>query len=117
MHEKFYTKGEYIEKNPTWHLEYSPWKAKQITRIIEKNNLQPLSIAEVGCGAGEVLNQLYIRLPKNVKFTGYEISPKAFELCQSRNKDRLEFKLSDLTQEEHKLFDMILCIDVFEPIE
>ncbi|HVB75218.1 MAG TPA: hypothetical protein VNE38_16830 [Ktedonobacteraceae bacterium] len=32
--EEVYTSGEYLEKNPTWHVEESPWKAKQIMRML-----------------------------------------------------------------------------------
>ena len=53
-----YLDGEYIEKNPTFHVEDSPWKARQILNGIEKCQLSPENIAEVGCGAGEILVQL-----------------------------------------------------------
>jgi cyclopropane fatty-acyl-phospholipid synthase-like methyltransferase len=117
MSEAIYTKGDYLENNPTWHLEDSTWKAEQILNIIKKNNLQPLSVCEVGCGSGEILNQLYLKLPDNRDFIGYEISPQAFQLCQEKNKDRLKFKLGNLIQEEDVFFDLLLCIDVFEHIE
>jgi 2-polyprenyl-3-methyl-5-hydroxy-6-metoxy-1,4-benzoquinol methylase len=117
MSEAIYTKGDYLENNPTWHLEDSTWKAEQILNIIKKNNLQPLSVCEVGCGSGEILNQLYLKLPDNRDFIGYEISPQAFQLCQEKNKDRLKFKLGNLIEEEDVFFDLLLCIDVFEHIE
>jgi hypothetical protein len=56
MNEKIYTQGEYFEKNQTWHIEDSPWKTEQLMKIIKRNQLQPTSICEVGCGAGEILN-------------------------------------------------------------
>ena len=39
-----------------WHEEDSPWKAKNIYKILEKNNLSPKSVCEIGCGSGEVLH-------------------------------------------------------------
>ncbi len=117
MSEAIYTKGEYLENNPTWHIEDSTWKAQQILKIIEKNNLQPQSICEIGCGSGEILNQLYLKMPEKLNFSGYEISPQAFQLCQDRTKDRLRFKLGNLIEEEPGFFDLVLCIDVFEHIE
>jgi len=117
MTEKMYTTGEYLEKNPTWHVEDSPWKAKQILKIIEKNKLQPRSICEVGCGAGEILNQLYLQMPNDVSFVGYEISPQAFELCQQRKKDRLQFHSKNLFQDDKVFFDIVLAIDVIEHVE
>ena len=63
MKTTIYTSGEYAAKNPTYHVEDSAWKAHQILKIIQRNNLQPLSICEVGCGAGEILRQLQSNLP------------------------------------------------------
>ena len=117
MTQLIYTTGEYLGNNPTWHVEDSAWKAKQILKIIERNNLQPESVCEVGCGSGEILNQLYLKMPETVDFTGYEISPQAFELCKTRNKQRLNFNLGDLVRQENVYFDGLLCIDVFEHIE
>jgi len=117
MDEGIYANGEYLEKNPTWHIEDSPWKAKQILKIIEKNRLNPNSICEVGCGAGEILNQLCNQMPDNVSFAGYEVSPQAFNLCQQRKNHRLQFHLKDLLQDDKAFFDIVLAVDVFEHIE
>lgn len=117
MNKEMYKSGEYLEKNPTWHVEDSDWKAKQIIRIIKRNNIVPNSICEVGCGAGEILNQLYLNLPNEILFYGYEISPQAFDLCQQRKKDRLAFHFKDVLEDEKAFFDIILAIDVIEHIE
>ena len=71
---KEYVDGEYFEKNPSFHAEDSPWKAQQILKGIERCALSPSSIAEVGCGAGEILVQLAEQMP-SATFTGYEPSP------------------------------------------
>ncbi len=55
--EELYKDGRYLELNPTWHVEDSPWKAKQIFEIIHRNRLQPKSICEIGCGAGDEGNR------------------------------------------------------------
>lgn len=117
MSEKMYTNGEYLEKNPTWHVEESPWKAKQILKIINRNHLQPNSICEIGCGAGEILNQLYSQMPGNISFVGYEISPQGFNLCQQRKNQRLQFHLKDLLQDDKAFFDIVLALDVLEHVE
>lgn len=117
MSESMYTKGEYLGKNPTWHAEDSAWKAGKILKIIEDNKIQPRSVGEVGCGAGEILNQLYLKMPESVSFSGYEISPQAFALCQEKQTDRLRFYLKDLLADESAVFDVLLVIDVFEHVE
>jgi 2-polyprenyl-3-methyl-5-hydroxy-6-metoxy-1,4-benzoquinol methylase len=109
-----YTSGEYLEANPDWHIEDSPWKARQILKMIRKNGLQPKTVCEVGCGAGEILSQLQRSLPE-ADYTGYEISPQAYALSQPRASERLRFHLGDLLETD-ETFDLVLCIDVFEHI-
>jgi SAM-dependent methyltransferase len=112
-----YQTGEYVERNPTYHVEDSAWKAGQILRMIEKHDLLPGSVCEVGCGAGEILRQLQSRLPADTQFCGYEISPQAFALCRERANDRLRFFCDDLLTVETAAFDLLLCLDVFEHVE
>lgn len=115
--EELYTSGEYLEKWPDWHIEISPWQARQIIRMMKRNHLTPESICEVGCGAGEILRQLQAHLNDEATFWGYEISPQAFKLCQERANERLHFKLADFTREQDVFFDLILLIDVIEHVE
>jgi cyclopropane fatty-acyl-phospholipid synthase-like methyltransferase len=113
-----YENGIYFEKNPTWHEEDSPWKAKQIVKILKKNNIAPSSICEVGCGAGEILNCLTNEYDDNkVTFSGYDISPQAFSICSKKERKNLNFFLKDLFDEEQLKFDVTMAIDVFEHIE
>lgn len=114
-----YTKSnsEYLKKNPSWHIEDSPWKATQILKIIERNKLSPESIVEIGCGAGEILNQLQGRMKnKNIHFYGYEISPDAYQFCKQRSNERLAFFQEDLLQTGNQ-YDLLLMIDVFEHVD
>ena len=117
MSKKMYTEGEYLEKNPTWHTQDSHFKTRQILDMIEKNAIQPTSICEVGCGAGEILNQLHSQMSDNVSFTGYEISPQAFEICDQKNKERLQYNLKDVLQDDKAFFDLVLVMDVIEHVE
>ena len=116
MQETIYHQGQYLKNNPSWHEEDASWKAKNIFHIIKNNNLNPISIAEIGCGSGEILSCLSQSFDKT-EFSGYEISPQAFEICHKKQKPRLNFHLEDLLKSESKIFDLLLCIDVFEHIE
>ena len=109
-----YTTGKYLENNPGWHVGDSPWKSDQILKMVRMRNLQPTTVCEIGCGAGEILSRLHEELPAAQCF-GYEISPQAFELCLTRQKNNLHFVLGDLLQTQAR-FDLLLCIDVFEHI-
>src|ERR1700722_473127 len=111
-----YTDGAYLDKNPGWHVDESPFKAKHILRMLRNNHLQPKSICEVGCGAGEVLKLLQQGMSDSCVFWGYDISPQALKMCESRANERLRFKLADLSQEEGAFFDVLLVLDVFEHV-
>ena len=113
--EQIYNDGTYLEHNPSWHEEGSSWKASKIIKIIEDNKLLPNTVCEVGCGAGEILNTLADEYPK-VGFVGYEISSQAYDICKSKKKENLTFKLSDLLEQQQS-FDIVMAIDVFEHIE
>jgi len=112
-----YENGTYLINNPTWHEEDSPWKAKQILKILHKNNLNPNTICEIGCGSGEILNSLSKDLNDKTSFSGYEISAQAFELCNKKAKSNLNFYLLDLLNENDVRFDIVMAIDVIEHIE
>lgn len=94
MAEKIYTEenGEYLKYHPIWHIEDSPWKAEQVIKMLKRNPIEPKSIAEVGCGAGEILNQLYQSMTDDVNFTGYDISIDVIKLAKQREKESLKFK-------------------------
>jgi hypothetical protein len=112
-----YTNGEYATKHPNWHVEESSWKAKQILRMMRRNGLAPRTVCEVGCGAGDVLKQLQVKMDRECFFLGYEISPYAFEMSKSRANERLQFRLADITKEMDGSFDLILLLDVIEHVE
>lgn len=114
---ELYVSGAYLEKNPTWHVEESPWKAAQILRLLTRAGISPATICEVGCGAGEVLAQLHARMDPASTFWGYDISPQAIELAKPRANERIRFELADFTTVTDVRFDLILVLDVIEHLE
>src|SRR5215831_17899372 len=112
-----YWAGTYCANNPTWHEEDSQWKAKQILRMLHRNELRPRVVAEIGCGAGGVLSNLYDLLVAGTVFRGYEPSPQAFKLCKGKAKERLEFNLGSLDGVNCEDVDLLLIIDVLEHVE
>ncbi|HEV2581577.1 MAG TPA: class I SAM-dependent methyltransferase, partial [Ktedonobacteraceae bacterium] len=117
MTQDFYTSGEYLQENPTWHADESPWKVAGVLGILKKRRLQPKTIGEIGCGAGEVLRLLQQHLAADCELWGYDISPKAIELCSSKANERLHFVLADRAQAADRRFDLILILDVLEHLE
>src|SRR5271157_5185042 len=63
-----YADGGYLEKNPLWHTDESPFKVRQILRMLQKDCLNPKTACEVGCGAGEVLKLLQERMDNTCRF-------------------------------------------------
>lgn len=84
--------------------------------MLERNNLKPRSIVEIGCGAGEILNQLFKQMPADTILAGYEISPDAFELCLQRQQERLTFFQENLLSKDAH-YDLLLMMDVFEHVD
>jgi hypothetical protein len=112
-----YVEGTYLNYNPTWHVEHSPWKAGQIIKILNKNNVNPGTICEVGCGGGEILNQLFYKLSPRNKYIGYDISPQAIEIARSIKNDKLEFLNKDFFADSNSFYDVLLIMDVVEHVE
>ena len=115
--ESRYTKGSYLEHNPSWHVEDSAWKADHIVSMMRAHDLRPRSIAEVGCGAGEILRILHDTLGEDVTLVGYEVSPQAIELARPRATERLRFELADIGDDASAAFDLALVMDVIEHLE
>src|SRR5947207_14566729 len=105
-----YVDGEYLAKNPAWHVEESPWKARQILRMLQKNGVSPKTVCDVGCGVGEVLNQLQENLDRECVFWGNDITPQAIDQATTRSSGRIQLELADFGQEADKFFDLSLVL-------
>jgi len=115
--ETIYEDGTYLAKNRTWHEEDSAWKATHVRRILERNNIVPSTLCEVGCGAGEILKCLADKYGPNVLFSGYEVSPQAFAICKKKEAQNLHYFLKNLLDEDGSFFDVVMALDVFEHVE
>ncbi|MCP5365543.1 MAG: methyltransferase domain-containing protein [Hyphomicrobiales bacterium] len=116
MLDEQYKHGEYLQKVPDWHAGDSPWKARKVLRILKQNNIQARSIADVGCGAGEILARLQQQLPDGTHFVGYDISPQAIAICENKSNDALQFRNVDFLNADTQTFDVVLVLDVFEHV-
>jgi SAM-dependent methyltransferase len=113
-----YRDGSYLKYNPSWHAEESPFKVRQIERMIGRQQLKPRSVCDVGCGAGLVLAELQPRLSPDCICWGYDVSPDALAMCANRGNQNLRFRLRDIRKDESDIvFDLLLMLDVFEHVE
>jgi SAM-dependent methyltransferase len=111
-----YTDGSYLQNNPHWHSEDSAWKAEHLASILARNGVTPVTVCEIGCGAGDILAHLSKRLSPGTRLVGYEISPDAYAICSPKTGGSLEFRLGN-PLEDSECFDLVMAIDVFEHVE
>jgi Methyltransferase domain len=112
--ETIYENGSYLANHENWHIEDSPWKAEQIAKIIQLNQISFESAVEVGCGAGGIVYELSKKFP-DVPFSGFEISPQAAQFWSQHQRDNVKIELKDfLTTSD--AYDLLLLIDVFEHV-
>lgn len=116
MAHSIYQDGGYLEHNPNWHAEDAPYKARWIHDLLSKTGIQPQTIAEVGCGSGEVLINVGNYYP-DTTLAGFDISPQAFEICSKKATDRVGFYHEDLLKSKQGPFDLLMAIDVFEHVD
>ncbi|HEX6655428.1 MAG TPA: methyltransferase [Candidatus Limnocylindria bacterium] len=109
--------GEYLRRNPGWHVHTSAWKAGEILQMLDRHHLAPRVIGEVGCGAGEVLRQLQTTMDPECRFIGWDIAPDAIRLASTRANDRLQFELADVTAIETPPLDLMLILEVVDHVE
>lgn len=113
---EMYETDVYGEKNPTWHEEDAPWKARHIEEMIRRNEVPFDRICEVGCGTGQILLTLEKAFPA-ASLSGYEISSQAFRRAALKETPQTKFYLKDLLAERELHFDLVLAIDVMEHVE
>ncbi len=113
-----YRDGSYLKNNPSWHIEESPFKVRQIRRMMKQQNLAPKTVCDVGCGAGLVLAELQPHLPPDCVCWGYDVSPDALAMSAKRGNENLRFRLFDIRKDQcDAFFDLLLMLDVFEHVE
>lgn len=110
-----YESGDYFAKNPTWDEEDSEWKARQVLKMFDRNDLAPRSIVEVGCGAGGILAFLYGVLPA-VEYFGFDIAPDASKFWEKHATKKIAFVVDDFLQKKTAHYDVLLLLDVIEHV-
>lgn len=79
--------------------------------------LQPRSVADVGCGTGELLVSVAQTCPSVSRLCGFDLSPKVVEANQ-RTLTGMEFHALDIgLQTFPEQFDLVLCCEVLEHLE
>ena len=109
----FKTSGEYWENRykkggnsgAGSYNELAEFKAKIINYFVQNNNIN--SVIEFGCGDGNQLKYLQFN-----KYTGYDVSEKAIEICSNLYKDDNTKKFKLMTSYSNEKADLTLSLDV-----
>jgi SAM-dependent methyltransferase len=111
-----YNDQTYLNHNPTWGEEDASMKADAVARLLSKNKITFRSVAEAGCGSGEILVQLEKKFPNTEKFYGFDISKDALQIATKKETGKIHFELFDLAGSNNPdfHFDVLLVIDVLE---
>jgi SAM-dependent methyltransferase len=113
---KKYTSDEYGQFNPSWDIEDSPWKAKQVADLLTAAGVNAESICEVGCGAGGVLAELRRFFPEAELF-GYDVAPGAEKFWRQHDVANIHFEVGDFFELNKRHFDLLLILDVIEHLQ
>lgn len=111
--ESRYLDGTYLAENPDWDSADARWKADMIGALFKAHGIQPSSIADVGCGSGEVLANLMEYFPETA-MTGFDISPQLAGFWKKHQS--INFRLGDFHKLHEEKFDTVLMLDVFEHV-
>ena len=84
-----------------------------VHNALRRANVQPVSIAEVGCGAGQVLVSLRASYPL-ARLIGFDIAPAASAFWPGPGQTDIDFFLGDFLRESQSHYDVILLLDVIE---
>ena len=98
-----------------WHEQDSPWKAKNIYKILEKHNIAPKSVCEIGCGTGEVIHNLAGYFDEKVEFVGYELEQEAFDICKTKETRNIHYQQEDLLSLD-VCYDLVMPINVIDHV-
>jgi len=112
-----YLKSDYLEHNPSWDMDDSPWKAARIIALLDKHKLTPNNICEVGCGAGRILAELH-HWQADMMLHGYDIAPDAKRFWAAIENEHLQCTVGDFfAQKTQDYYDLIMLLDVLEHVE
>jgi len=108
-----YSSSDYLDANPTWDSEDSPWKAKKVSDFIHKLHVPSLNICEIGCGAGGILAELR-KKHSDAVLTGFDIAPLLNKFWKMHDGFNINFILGDFLNDSFQNYETILLLDVIE---
>ncbi len=113
---RIYNNNQYLKNNANWHQEDSPYKFSIVKKMLKQNNITLSNCADIGCGAG-FITELLAKEYLETEFIGFDQSTDVQKFWKKRSKFKnLIFTNKDI-RKCNKIFDLIICLDVFEHVE
>jgi SAM-dependent methyltransferase len=106
----------FFQNNHEWGQGDSKGKAAALFRLIQDRKLDIKTVAEIGCGAGGVLENLQKLLPPETVLQGYDIAQDAIELARPKQNNKLTFHQRNFLETGVKV-DLLVMADVFEHVD
>ena len=110
-----YDDGSYLKQNVRWHQEDGPYKAGLVMQMLRRGKLKFNTCADVGCGAGFVTSILAETFADK-KFYGFDTSRDAARFWTDNAATNLTFSSRNI-RDVQEVFDLVLCLDVFEHVD
>lgn len=109
-----YDDGTYLDKHPGWHAERAAWKAGQVLKAFRALGLAPVSICDIGCGTGQILDLVAQQTESVTRGVGFEPSDDA--PITRPGSPAVVIERADARTTPSR-FDLAMMLDVFEHVE
>jgi SAM-dependent methyltransferase len=111
-----YRDGTQLGLTPDWFESDAVWKAERVHDMMRKHGLEPVSICDLGCGTGGVLDHLSRALPPTTELVGSDMSSQALALAPEARRRRITF-VHEPAECSQGGYDLMLVLDVIEHVE
>jgi 2-polyprenyl-3-methyl-5-hydroxy-6-metoxy-1,4-benzoquinol methylase len=111
-----YIDGSYLQATGGWHSEDAAWKVDHIMSVIGEIAPGLKSIGDIGCGSGDILAQLAVRVPTANLLEGWELAPEAYALTKRHTLSQISFHNKSLFDFPGSKYDLMMAMDVFEHV-
>ena len=107
-----YLSGAYAAANPDWHAQDSPYKARYVMRLLDRQGVRPRSILDLGTGVGEIPRLLADRYAE-ARIDAYDPAPEAISAASPH--PRVSYHVGELPGDQSR-YDVLTLMDVIEHV-
>ena len=119
--EQFYDKLSDVYDTATWNFSWNP--PKKVVEVVQRATISTLgNTLEIGCGTGQVIEELDKAGIPYTSYTGIDISDRMIQAIQAKFPQHSFFKLDIETEQlpdeiQIQKYQTVLAIGMFEFLE